>query len=161
MEVNSLAIISSTISLGKRNNLEILLSSYTRTTWHGGTQASTHSWNRKMSSSSSISSIHILGWSLQDCSFYYQQSSIIQHEEYFSIWASFQEGTKLQILQVFKCLCYPFLIQQGLSKLDNKSTYCIFLGYSEDHNAYRCYDISSKKVKISRREVWRRDISIN
>uniref|UniRef100_A0A2N9GCF6 Integrase catalytic domain-containing protein n=1 Tax=Fagus sylvatica TaxID=28930 RepID=A0A2N9GCF6_FAGSY len=44
-------------------------------------------------------------------------------------------------LRTFGCLCYPWLKPYNNSKLDPKSTPCIFLGYSLTQSAYKCLDI--------------------
>jgi hypothetical protein len=53
-------------------------------------------------------------------------------------------------LRVFGCACYPNTAAIAPHKLAPCSTLCVFLGYSPDHKGYRCFDISSRRVLISR-----------
>lgn len=52
-------------------------------------------------------------------------------------------------LKVFGC-CYPWLRPYASSKLEPKSTQCVFIGYQPNTKAYRCLNRSSGKVYISR-----------
>ncbi|GJR38108.1 ribonuclease H-like domain-containing protein [Tanacetum coccineum] len=51
-------------------------------------------------------------------------------------------------LRVFGCLCYPHL--DSSHKLAPRSTPCIFLRYPSNHRGYRCLDLATNKVIISR-----------
>jgi hypothetical protein len=57
-------------------------------------------------------------------------------------------------LRVFGCACYPNTAATGPHKLAPRSTLCVFLGYSPDHKGYRCFDLSSRRVLISRHVVF-------
>jgi hypothetical protein len=50
-------------------------------------------------------------------------------------------------LHVFGCACYP-------NTASTRSTLYVFLGYSLDHKGYRCFDLSSHRVLISRHVVF-------
>ncbi|GJW64429.1 ribonuclease H-like domain-containing protein [Tanacetum coccineum] len=51
-------------------------------------------------------------------------------------------------LCVFGCLCYPYV--DVAHKLEPRSTPCIFLGYPANHRGYRCLDLVTNKIIISR-----------
>ncbi|CAL9216467.1 unnamed protein product, partial [Arabidopsis halleri] len=53
-------------------------------------------------------------------------------------------------LRTFGCLCYPNLLPMTPHKLAPRSTPCVFLGYPPDHSGYRCMELSSRKIIISR-----------
>ena len=53
-------------------------------------------------------------------------------------------------LRVFGCACYPLLAPFGISKLDFKSTRCVFLGYSTNHKGYLCLEPQTHHHDISR-----------
>ncbi|GJT12783.1 ribonuclease H-like domain-containing protein [Tanacetum coccineum] len=53
--------------------------------------------------------------------------------------------------RVFGCLCYPHV--DVSHKLEPRSIPCIFLGYPANHRGYRCLDLASNKIIISR-HVW-------
>jgi hypothetical protein len=57
-------------------------------------------------------------------------------------------------LRVFGCACYPNTAATAPHKLAPRSTLCVFLGYSPDHKGYRCFDLSSRHVLISRHVVF-------
>jgi transposase InsO family protein len=57
-------------------------------------------------------------------------------------------------LRVFGCACYPNTTATAPQKLAPRSTLCVFLGYSPDHKGYRCFDLSSRRVLISRHVVF-------
>lgn len=53
-------------------------------------------------------------------------------------------------LRVFGCLCYPNLSATAPHKLAPRSTPCVFLGYPSEHKGYRCLDLSTNRLIISR-----------
>nr|GEY35156.1 hypothetical protein [Tanacetum cinerariifolium] len=59
-------------------------------------------------------------------------------------------------LRVFGCLCYPH--DDVSHKLEPCSTPCIFLGYLANHRGYRCLDLASNKIIISRHVRFDEDI---
>jgi len=57
-------------------------------------------------------------------------------------------------LRAFGCTCYPNLTATTPHKLAPRSSLCAFLGYSPDHKGYKCLDIASNRVIISRHVVF-------
>ncbi|KAI0520009.1 hypothetical protein KFK09_007474 [Dendrobium nobile] len=53
-------------------------------------------------------------------------------------------------LRTFGCKCFPLLPPTNCHKFQNKSTSCVFLGYSDTYKGYKCLDISNNKIYISR-----------
>uniref|UniRef100_A0A453P3S6 Integrase catalytic domain-containing protein n=1 Tax=Aegilops tauschii subsp. strangulata TaxID=200361 RepID=A0A453P3S6_AEGTS len=53
-------------------------------------------------------------------------------------------------MRVFGCLCFPNTVATAPHKLAPRSSRCVFLGYPLEHKGYRCLDLSSRKVIISR-----------
>jgi hypothetical protein len=61
-------------------------------------------------------------------------------------------------LCVFGCACYPNTSATAPHKLSPRSTRCLFLGYSSDHKGYRCLDLASHRIIISRHVVFDEDV---
>ena len=57
-------------------------------------------------------------------------------------------------LRVFGCKCYPNLTATAPHKLALRSALCVFLGYSAHHKGYRCLDLATNKVIISRHVIF-------
>lgn len=55
---------------------------------------------------------------------------------------------------LFGCLCYPNLAFIMTHKLAPRSAPCVFLGYSSTHKGYRCMDIATGRIIISRHVVF-------
>jgi hypothetical protein len=53
-------------------------------------------------------------------------------------------------LGTFGCACWPNLRPYNSKKLAFRSIQCVFLGYSNRHKGYKCLDIKSGRVYISR-----------
>lgn len=62
----------------------------------------------------------------------------------------FRNPIGYQKLRVFGCLCYPWIRPYNDSKLQRHSKPCVFIGYSESQNAYRCYDYVNNRIYVSR-----------
>ena len=66
----------------------------------------------------------------------------------------FHRSPSYQTLKFFGCNCFPWLQPYSQSKLDPKSMQCVFLGYSLNHKGYKCLDLSSHKIYVSRHMVF-------
>lgn len=60
----------------------------------------------------------------------------------------------LSMMRVFGCKAMVHVPKANRKKLDEKSTECIFLGYSDESKAYRLYNTATKKIIISRDVVF-------
>ncbi|KAM1496471.1 hypothetical protein ACFXTO_031069 [Malus domestica] len=56
----------------------------------------------------------------------------------------------LSHLRVFGCSCYPLLKSYNISKLQPKTSRCLFLGYASHYKGYICYHLQTKTTYISR-----------
>jgi histone deacetylase 1/2 len=54
------------------------------------------------------------------------------------------------LLRIFGCACWPNLRPYNNHKLQFRSKKCVFVGYSNSHKGYKCLDISSGRLYISR-----------
>ena len=57
-------------------------------------------------------------------------------------------------LHMFGCAYYPNLSSIAPHKLSPRSSLCIFLGYSTNHKGYRCLDLHSNRIFVSRHVVF-------
>lgn len=53
-------------------------------------------------------------------------------------------------LKTFRCLCYPWLKPYFPNKLQDKSKPCIFIGYAYRQNGYKCLDVTTNRIYVSR-----------
>lgn len=53
-------------------------------------------------------------------------------------------------LRVFGCLCYPLTPSTTIHKLEHRSHPCVFLGYPSNHRGYKCFNLETKQIIISR-----------
>jgi hypothetical protein len=67
--------------------------------------------------------------------------------------ALFGSAPSYEHLCVFGCTCYPNTTVTAPHKLSPHSTRCVFLGYSFDHKDYRCLDLSTNRLIVSRHVV--------
>jgi hypothetical protein len=58
------------------------------------------------------------------------------------------------LLRIFCCACWPNLRPYNNHKLQFCSKQCVFVGYSSSHKGYKCLDISSGRLYISRDVVF-------
>ncbi|CAJ2675725.1 unnamed protein product [Trifolium pratense] len=66
----------------------------------------------------------------------------------------YQQDPSYSYLRVFGCLCYPLIPSNTRNKLQPRSTSCVFLGYPSNHRGYKCYELSSRKIIISRHVIF-------
>lgn len=57
-------------------------------------------------------------------------------------------------LRVFGCACWPNLIPYNKHKLEFRSKHCVFLGFSNMHKGFKCLEVSTGRVYISRDVVF-------
>jgi hypothetical protein len=69
----------------------------------------------------------------------------------------FGSAPSYEHLRVFGCTCYPNTTATVPHKLSPRSTRCVFLSYSADHKGYRCLDLSSNHLIVSRHVVFDED----
>src|SRR4051812_14509833 len=57
-------------------------------------------------------------------------------------------------LNFFGCACYPNLRPYNRHKLELRSTQCVFIGYSNLHKGYKCLEVATGRIYISRDVVF-------
>lgn len=75
-------------------------------------------------------------------------SSSVQHEIPYT--RLHNQPPTYSHLRVFGCLCYLNMQATSKHKLAPRSTACVFLGYPPSHKGYRCLDLSTRRIIISR-----------
>jgi histone deacetylase 1/2 len=58
------------------------------------------------------------------------------------------------LLKFFGCACWPRLRPYNNRKLSFRSKECVFIGYNTDHKGYRCLDVDTGRVYLSRDVVF-------
>ncbi|KAJ9544405.1 hypothetical protein OSB04_024112 [Centaurea solstitialis] len=79
-------------------------------------------------------------------------STTIQYKTPFEVLFGF--SPTYSHLRVFGCLCYPNTAPTAPHKLAPRSSTCVYIGPSTDHRGYRCLDLITQKVIISRHVVF-------
>lgn len=57
-------------------------------------------------------------------------------------------------LRVFGTRCYPYTWDTKRNKFDPKSISCVFVGYSDKHKGYRCFDPKTQRMLVTRHVVF-------
>ncbi|WVZ71271.1 hypothetical protein U9M48_019877 [Paspalum notatum var. saurae] len=68
------------------------------------------------------------------------------------------ENPDYSSLRIFGCACWPNLRPYNHRKLSFQSTKCVFLGYSSMHKGFKCLDISTGCIYVSRDVVFDENI---
>jgi hypothetical protein len=61
-------------------------------------------------------------------------------------------------LCTFGHACWPYLRPYNRHKLQFRSKLCVFLGYSDRHKGYKCLDVSSTRIYISRDVIFDEEV---
>jgi hypothetical protein len=61
-------------------------------------------------------------------------------------------------LCTFGCVCWPHLHPYNSRKVEFGSKQCIFLGYSDMHKGYKCLEVSTSRVYISRDVIFDEEV---
>lgn len=77
---------------------------------------------------------------------------ILQNKSHFE--ALYGKLSIISHLKIFGCSCFPFLKPYNATKLQPKTTKCVFLGYASQYKGYICFDVSRNKYYISRHVVF-------
>jgi histone deacetylase 1/2 len=70
----------------------------------------------------------------------------------------FRHTPDYNFLSTFKCLYFPFWSSYHAHKLDFCSSPCVFLEYNSSHFGYRCLDLASQRIYISRHVSFHEDV---
>ncbi|CAL1379860.1 unnamed protein product [Linum trigynum] len=77
----------------------------------------------------------------------YQITPVLNHvSPYFALYSRHPDYSRLR---VFGCLCFVLLPRKERTKLTSKTARCAFLGYSDIHKGYVCYDPVLRRVRIA------------
>ena len=77
---------------------------------------------------------------------------ILKHKSPYEIL--YKRVPDYQIMRVFGCACWPNLRPYNKNKLNFRSKTCIFIGYSLCHQGYKCLDLSTGKIYVSRHVIF-------
>ena len=66
----------------------------------------------------------------------------------------FGSSPALNHLRIFDCACFPLLRPYNHSKLQPKTSKCVFLGYGIKYKGYLCYHVPTLRLFISRHVIF-------
>jgi hypothetical protein len=78
-------------------------------------------------------------------------SALNYETPYFTLHGNHPDYTSLR---VFGSKCFPYTWDTRQNKFDPKTVLCIFVGYSDKHKGYKCFNPSSRNFFISRHVVF-------
>jgi hypothetical protein len=61
-------------------------------------------------------------------------------------------------LRIFGCVCWPHLLPFNSRKLEFRSKQCVLLEYSNIHKCFKCLDLSTGRIYISRDVIFDKNI---
>jgi histone deacetylase 1/2 len=67
---------------------------------------------------------------------------------------AYHQKPNYNFMRVFGCACWPNLRPYNKHKFDYRSKTCIFIGYSLSHQGYKCLDLSTGKIFVSRHVIF-------
>ncbi|CAL1378920.1 unnamed protein product [Linum trigynum] len=77
----------------------------------------------------------------------YQITPVLRNTSpFFALYSRHPDYSRLR---VFGCLCFVLLPKRERTKLTSKTARCVFLGYSDIHKGYLCYDPVVQRVRIA------------
>ncbi|CAA7058393.1 unnamed protein product [Microthlaspi erraticum] len=77
-----------------------------------------------------------------------QSTPLLQMESPFQ--RLFGSNPNYSKLRVYGCLCFPWLRPYTTNKLEDRSTPCVFIGYSQTQSAYLCLQPATGRIYVSR-----------
>ena len=83
-------------------------------------------------------------------------STILHYKSPFELL--FGKIPSVSHLRIFGCACFPLLHPYLQNKLQPKTHLCVFLGYASQSKGYLCYNISSKRLYVSRHVVFNENV---
>ncbi|CAN1807703.1 Retrovirus-related Pol polyprotein from transposon TNT 1-94 [Linum perenne] len=66
----------------------------------------------------------------------------------------FHRPPKFQQLRGFGCVCFVLLPAIERTKFMSKSAKCVFMGYSDHHKGYFCYDPQARRMRIAHHVIF-------
>lgn len=90
-------------------------------------------------------------WAEAVCAANYIQNRVLTrstHKTPFELW--YDRRPDARHMNIFGSKCFVHVPKENRRKLDNTAIEMILIGYDEQSKAYRCYNMASKKLTISR-----------
>jgi histone deacetylase 1/2 len=70
----------------------------------------------------------------------------------------FKQKPDYSSIRTFGCACWPDLRPYNTRKLQFRSKQCVFVGFSDMHKGFKCLEVSTGRVYISRDVVFDENI---
>jgi len=77
---------------------------------------------------------------------------VLHHSSPFEML--FGSSPTITHLRIFGCACFPLLKPYNRTKLQAKTTRCVFLGYATKYKGYLCYHVPTMRMFVSRHVIF-------
>ncbi|KAJ1700906.1 hypothetical protein LUZ63_000685 [Rhynchospora breviuscula] len=110
-----------------------------------GVRTTANIWHDRFGHPSHDATLHVLKEFSLPCS-----SRLPSHNKTIPYKTLFSKDPDFSFLRVLGCLCFPYTRPYNSHKLEPRALSCVFIGYAKSQKGYRCLDLSTNKVYVSR-----------
>lgn len=90
-----------------------------------------------------VTTVYWINWHL---------TPVLQNKSSYEI--VYHSKPNYRFLKVFGCVCWPYLCPFNKYKIDFRLKTCIFIGYGPNRHGYKCLDLTSGKIYVTRHVIF-------